>query len=158
VTRVLILLLIGVSADSVATAHEALPSNATLTPVPIADAIQTAVLDLPLVDHTHDVPVPRPLPFSFLYVTNTALQGFDAYSTLKALDGRATEQNPMMKSVVRSPAGFLALKAGAATLVIVAAERLRKRDHHVAAFLLMLGSNGFMTYVALNNARALAKR
>jgi hypothetical protein len=158
VARLLLFLLIGVFAGSVAAADEKVSAQATLSALPIAGAAQVGVVNPRLVHRKDDPAASRPLAFSFLYVTNAALQGFDGYSTLKGLESGATERNAMMKSVVGSPAGFIVLKASTATLSIVVAERLRKRDHRVAAFLLMLGANGFMTYVAINNARALAER
>lgn len=156
-TRLLALLLVSVLAPSLAVASDDLPQQAVLARRPAIEGSHAGA-EQPVIAVAPESPAKRPLSFSLLYGANAALQGFDAYSTLKAIDDHGTERNPMMKSVAGSPAGFLAIKAGAATIAIVAAERLRTRNHRVAAILLMLGSNGFMTYVALNNARALGRR
>ena len=51
----------------------------------------------------------RPSVLPALYATSAALQGYDAASTLRALQNGAHEANPMMKGVVKSPAAFVAM-------------------------------------------------
>jgi hypothetical protein len=166
VTRLLPTLLVVVFIASAAAAYGAPAPPAQnegrltvpIAPQPSEEAATTIDFDVLPAQPAESVSERPSAAFSFLYATNAALQSFDAYSTLKALDGRGVERNPLMTPVVRSPAGFLAVKISAATVAIVAAEQLRKRDHRLAALLLMLGSNSFMACVAINNARVLATR
>ena len=103
------------------------------------------------------VPSPRPLsprPVSLvpLYTTLAVLQALDIDSTLKAIrSGAGLEANPVLKPMVGSPAGLLALKAGTTAAVILAAERLRKDHHPVAAVVLMIGVNSTVAMVAAHN-------
>jgi hypothetical protein len=76
----------------------------------------------------------RSLVLPSLYVSLSALQAYDVYSTLTALGHGATEANPMMQGVVGNPTAFVALKS---------------------AVLLMVASNGLMAYVARHNASVL---
>ncbi len=98
----------------------------------------------------------RPSALPALYVASAALQGYDAYSTLTALNHGAVEANPLMKSVVKSPAAFVAMKASVTAASIMAAERLWKGHHRMGAIGLMVASNVIMGVVAANNARVLS--
>jgi hypothetical protein len=98
---------------------------------------------------------PRVLPA--LYATSAFLQGYDAYSTLTALKAGAVEANPLMKSITKHPAAFVGLKAGVATLSILAAEQMWKRHNRVGAVLTMVASNSLMAMVAANNARVIGR-
>jgi len=97
----------------------------------------------------------RPSLLPALYATSAALQGYDAYSTMNALKHGGVEANPVMKSVVKSPVAFVALKAGVTTASIMAAEQLWKNNHRIGAIGLMVASNVMMGMVAANNARVL---
>ena len=99
----------------------------------------------------------RPMMLPALYAGTAALQGYDAYSTLSVLKRGGLEANPMMKTLTKSPIAFIALKAGMATMSIVAAERMWKNHNRVGAVATMLVSNGFMAYVAAHNAGVLKK-
>jgi hypothetical protein len=99
----------------------------------------------------------RPLMLPALYAGSAALQGYDAYSTLSVLKHGGIEANPLMKGLVKSPAAFIALKAGMATVSIVAAEKMWKNNNRVGAIATMLVSNGFMAYVAAHNASVLKR-
>lgn len=101
--------------------------------------------------------VHRPGLLPALYVGSASLQAFDAYSTLSVLEAGGREQNPLMKGVVKSPATFIAVKAGITAVSIVAAERLWKNNNRLGAVLLMAASNGMMAYVAAHNASVLAR-
>jgi hypothetical protein len=92
---------------------------------------------------------------SSLYTTTALLQGYDAYSTLAVLKHGGVEANPVMKGLTKSPAAFIGLKAGMATLSIVSAERMWRRGNRVGAVATMVASNVFMGYVAAHNARVL---
>jgi len=96
---------------------------------------------------------PRVLPA--LYVGAAALQGYDAYSTLAAIERGGVEANPLMRSIVENPALFIGVKAGVAAGSIYAAERLWRTNRKIAAVALMVASNSFMTYVAVRNTATL---
>ena len=100
-------------------------------------------------------PPHRPFALPGLYAGSAFLQGYDAYSTLTALRAGATEANPLMKGITRSPVAFVALKAGLTAASIMGAERLWKDDHRVAAIAMMIASNGMMAAVAAHNASVL---
>jgi len=132
-------------------------------PTPIADAATAAVAAL-------EVPAPqadfrarvegrlhRPGALPAMYAASVALQGYDAYSTLTALKAGGVEANPMMKTITKSPAAFIALKAGTAALSIMAAENMWKSGHKAAAIGVMVASNVAMSFVAANNARVLSQ-
>ena len=98
----------------------------------------------------------RPPVLPSLYAASAALQGYDAYSTLAALNAGAREANPLMKGVVKSPTAFVAMKAGVTAMSIMAAERLWKNNHRMGAIGLMVASNVMMGLVAANNHRVLS--
>jgi hypothetical protein len=98
----------------------------------------------------------RPSILPALYATSAALQGYDAYSTLHGLSSGAVEANPLMKSVVKSPAAFVAMKASVTTASIMAAEQLWKNNHRTGAIGLMIASNVMMGMVAAHNSRVLS--
>lgn len=98
----------------------------------------------------------RPAVLPALYATSALLQGFDTFSTLKALKNGAREANPFMQHVVKSPATFIAMKAGVTTASVMAAEQLWKNNHRAGAIGLMIASNAMMGMVAAHNARVIA--
>jgi hypothetical protein len=87
-----------------------------------------------------------------LYGTLAALQAYDGWSTVKALRLGAVEANPALTSVASNPGAMLALKAGATTVSIYAAERMWRRHRHVEAVVTMVVVNGMMATVAAHNA------
>jgi hypothetical protein len=97
----------------------------------------------------------RPMALPSLYAGSVFLQSYDAYSTLSALKRGATEANPLMKAVTKSPVAFIGLKAGVATMSIMAAERMWKDNNRLGAVLTMVASNGFMAMVAAHNSAVL---
>jgi uncharacterized protein DUF5658 len=99
----------------------------------------------------------RPFALPALYAGSAFLQGYDAYSTLAAIRSGATEANPLMKGITKSPVAFVALKAGLTTASIMSAERLWKDNHRVAAIAMMAASNGMMAMVAAHNASVLRR-
>lgn len=99
----------------------------------------------------------RPMLLPSLYAGSAVLQGYDAYSTLTALKSGATEANPLMKGLTKSPAAFVAIKAGVAMASIMSAERMWKDNHRVAAVIMMVASNGMMAAVAAHNASVLRR-
>ena len=99
----------------------------------------------------------RPLALPGLYAGSALLQGYDAYSTLSALKSGATEANPLMRGITKSPVAFVALKAGVTAGSIMGAERLWKDNHRTAAVLMMIASNGMMAAVAAHNSAVLQR-
>ena len=132
-------------------------------PTPIADAATTAVaaLEVPASQADFRTRVEgrlhRPGALPAMYAASVALQGYDAYSTLTALKAGGVEANPMMKTLTKSPAAFIAIKAGTAALSIMAAENMWKSGHKAAAIGVMVASNIAMSVVAANNARVLSQ-
>lgn len=114
--------------------------------------------ELRAVDFTPREPAAtRPAALPALYVSTALLQGYDAYSTLSAVQQGGVEQNPLMRGVVKNPAAFVALKAGIATASIMAAEQMWKRHNRTGAILTMVASNSLMAIVAAHNARVLGQ-
>lgn len=99
----------------------------------------------------------RPAALVPLYVSFAALQSLDAASTMRALNRGGAEANPLMASVVGSPAAFLGVKAAASAAAIVAAERLWK-DHRAAAIATMIGMNVGYSMVVAHNFRVGGQR
>jgi hypothetical protein len=95
---------------------------------------------------------PRPASLIPLYTTFAALQALDADSTMKAIrSGAGREANPVLRGMVGSPAGLLAVKAGTTAAIILASERLRRGHHSVAAVVMMVGVNSAFAMVAAHN-------
>ena len=94
---------------------------------------------------------------SSLYAGSAFLQGYDAYSTLTALKSGAVEANPLMKGITKSPAAFMALKAGMTMASIMSAERMWKNNYRAGAVIMMIASNGMMAAVAAHNASVLRR-
>lgn len=129
----------GVSANAVAAVFSADDAVAPLTQIRIpADA--------------------RPFFLPSMYVSLAALQGYDAYSTLRALNQGAVEANPMMRGVVGNPAALFAVKGVATFGSIYAAERLWREHHRGAAIVLMAVTNGMIAVIAARNASVLRAR
>ena len=98
----------------------------------------------------------RPSLLPAMYMTSAALQGYDAFSTMKALKNGGREANPFMRAIVQRPAAFIAMKAGVTTASIMAAEQLWKGNHRMGAIGLMVASNVMMGAVAAHNSRVLS--
>ena len=158
--RILVVSLLGLvlSASSAFAADE--NGTATLTPAIAATATTLAARpDLAAnINFAPRVPsVHRPGALPALYATSALLQGYDAYSTLTVLKHGGVEANPLMKGITKSPIAFIGLKAGMATLSIMAAERMWKDHNRVGAVLTMVASNGLMAMVAKHNASVMAR-
>jgi len=96
-------------------------------------------------------PRPRPAALVPMYASFATLQALDYHSTTRAISqGIGREANPLARSVVEHPAGFLALKAGATAGMIWASERMRKK-HPAHAVVLMLASNATMAVIVAHN-------
>ena len=94
----------------------------------------------------------RPGALVPLYVSFGALQVLDTRSTLQALDRGGVEANPVMKGVVSHPVALFAVKAAATTGVIVASEKMWKKNR-TAAVVFMLAANSAMAWVVQHNYR-----
>ncbi|MFN7916488.1 MAG: DUF5658 family protein [Vicinamibacterales bacterium] len=98
----------------------------------------------------------RPGMLPALYAASAALQGYDAYSTLTALKNGGVEANPLMKTVVKNPAAFVALKASVTATSIMASEKLWKSGNRIGAIGVMVASNVMMGMVAAHNSKVLS--
>ena len=134
-------------------------TGTTLTPAVAAAATSLAQHNLAtVINRAAEYRAPRrPFALPALYGGSIALQGYDAYSTLSALKSGASEANPLMNGITRSPLAFVALKAGLTTASIVGAEQLWKDHHRVAAIVMMAASNGMMAAVAAHNNAVLQR-
>ena len=92
----------------------------------------------------------RPALLLPLYGSFVTLQALDVMTTMRALNQGGHEANPLMAGAVGSPAAFVALKAASTVSTVIASEKLR-RDHPVAAVLLMVGVNSLMATVVAHN-------
>jgi hypothetical protein len=90
-----------------------------------------------------------------MYVSLAALQGYDAYSTLRAVKQGAVEANPMMAGIVGNPAAFIAVKGVTMVATIYVAERLWREHRRTAAVVLVAVTNGLMAVIAAHNASVL---
>jgi len=133
------------------------PAVPMLETLPVTSALSLqglfAVHDTPsrLTVRENAPPRPRPAALVPMYASFATLQALDYHSTTRAISqGIGREANPLARSIVEHPAGFLALKAGATAGMIWASERMRKK-HPGRAVVLMLASNATMAViVALN--------
>jgi len=98
----------------------------------------------------------RPAILPALYGGSAALQAFDVYSTLSSLRAGAREANPFMQTATANPAVFVGLKASVTAASILAAEKMWREHHRVAAVAMMAASNAIMGVVAAHNASVLA--
>jgi uncharacterized protein DUF5658 len=91
-------------------------------------------------------PPHRPSALVPLYVSFAALQGLDVHSTLRAPAFGGREANPIVGSMLGSPAAFVAAKVGMTAGIYYVSERLWKR-HKAAAIITMVALNS--TYGAI---------
>ncbi len=138
--------------------NDATPFGLTIRPETVAAAAAAPSAPAAEADLSSSVfgRIRRPSALPSLYMASAALQGYDAYSTLRALQGGAVEANPLMQHVVKSPAAFIGVKASVTVLSIVAAEKMWKRGNRMGAIGVMVASNVAMGFVAANNARVLS--
>ncbi len=145
------------------TVTKALPTTVAETAVAVDDAGIS-----PILDRTDSPCAPgfktcgnsahlagRPLALPMLYVGSALLNGYDAYSTLRAVGNGARESNPLFQSAVNHPAVFVGMKAAVTVLPIIAAEQMWRNHHRLAAITTMIGTNAFMGWVAVHNAQVI---
>ena len=133
------------------------PAVPMLETLPVTSALSLqalfAVHEMPsrLTVRENAPPRPRPAALVPMYASFATLQALDYHSTTRAISqGIGREANPLARSVVEHPAGFLALKAGATAGMIWASERMRKK-HPGRAVVLMLASNATMAVIVAHN-------
>ena len=94
---------------------------------------------------------PRPAALAPLYVSVATLQALDYASTTRALSsGAGVEANPMMRSIVGNRAAFMAVKVAATAGVILAGEKMWKKNR-VAAVILVAALNGALAPIVAHN-------
>jgi hypothetical protein len=87
-----------------------------------------------------------------LYGATIVVHGFDAHSTLEALDAGAREANPLLRPVARSRPGFIAFKGAVAGGIIYAGHHLAKRNK-ATAIVAMVAVNVLYSAIAAHNYR-----
>lgn len=129
-------------------------------PAPLVSRSFVAILGMPRPTSRSVVLTPRPeerplttkrpslLPV--LYASFAGLQVADFFSTRQGLASGAHEANPLMRHVVSSNAGFMAMKAGAAAGSIFVAERMWKKNP-AAAIATMVAMNSLYGIVVAHN-------
>jgi hypothetical protein len=96
----------------------------------------------------------RPAALVPLYGSFATLQALDYQSTRRALaSGAAREANPLMRSIVKNRPAFIAVKAAATAGVVVAGEKMWKKNR-AAAVLFVAGANAAVGVVVARNYRA----
>ena len=157
--RLLIATLLGAALSTPAFAadvNDTQPAALVIAPAMIAAAAASSTAANVDLATRSDWKYGRPSMLPALYATSAALQGYDAYSTLTALKHGGREANPLMKGIVKSPAAFVAMKAGVTMASIMASERLWKNHHRLGAIGLMVASNLMMGVVAKHNSQVLS--
>jgi len=157
--RLLIATLLGAALSTPAFAadvNDTQPAALVIAPATIAAAAASSTAANVDLATRSDWKYGRPSMLPALYATSAALQGYDAYSTLTALKHGGREVNPLMKGIVKSPAAFVAMKAGVTMASIMASERLWKSQHRLGAIGLMVASNLMMGMVAKHNSQVLS--
>jgi hypothetical protein len=109
----------------------------------------------PQADFAPAATVHRPRALVPMYAGFVALQGYDTYSTLKALRGGAIEVNPLMGGAANQLTVFVAVKSATTFGAIYASERLWRKHRKGAAVAVMAFNNGLTAIVAVHNASVL---
>ena len=95
----------------------------------------------------------RPSALVPLYVSLVGLQALDIHSTRRGMSsGTTRETNPLMKSLVKNDATFIAVKGAVTAGTIFATEKLRKKRPKTAVALAAALNIG-MAAVVFNNYR-----
>lgn len=124
----------------------------SLSPAASAADGDTTAIDVTFANKAAERPASRGAALPILYGTLIGLQAYDGWSTATAVRLGAVEANPVMAPVATNPGAMWALKAGATTASIYAAERLWRRHRRVEAIATMVAVNGMMVAVAARNA------
>ena len=92
----------------------------------------------------------RPPALIPLYASFIALEALDVHSTSRALANGAVEANPAMSGLTGNSAAILAVKAAGTAGLILASEKIRKKNK-TAAVVLMVATNSAMAWVVAHN-------
>ena len=123
---------------------------APLAPAPLAPVAPVAPVAPALVAPVAPV-LRRPTPLIPLYASFATLQALDYTSTARALSsGSGSEANPVMRSIAGNRAAFIAVKAGAAAGVILAGEKMWKKNR-AAAVIFVAAMNGAVAAIVARN-------
>jgi hypothetical protein len=95
----------------------------------------------------------RPAPLIPLYTSLAVLQGLDIHSTSRGLASGGYEANPVMEPIVDNRTAFVVLKTVTTAGVILASEKLWKKNRRAAVVMTALTNIGLFMVVA-NNYRA----
>jgi hypothetical protein len=85
-----------------------------------------------------------------LYASFVALQALDVHSTVRALNGGATEANPLLSGLAHRPGALIAVKAGLAATTILLAEKVRMKSRGAAIALMAAVNSAYAMIVAHN--------
>jgi len=95
--------------------------------------------------------------FTVSLVSLVALNVADYFSTMEALKHPGlSEGNPLMKTFVKSPLAFAAIKVGISTLSFLSMKSLYRKNRPLA-WVLSTAANFAMSYVVSNNLRLIDK-
>ena len=113
---------------------------------------EAIVMPAPLERWQMDRPLTRPAALPTMYVALGVLQAADLYSTRRALDGRASEANPLMRRAVGNSAAMLAVKALSTAGSIYFTERAWKINRK-GAIVMMAVINGVSAAITARNLK-----
>ena len=144
--------------DAVADATPSLPSLAAISLPPLQEIpvhldLSRPALDLTGARHSSSAVAPS----LAIYAAYGMLQVLDVHSTLRALDHRAAEANPLIRSIVSSPAGLIALKTASTTGILYLVERVRRKNP-TAALVFSIVASSVQAYVVAHNYRVARRR
>jgi Domain of unknown function (DUF5658) len=95
----------------------------------------------------------RPPALIPLYGSFIALEALDVHSTRRGLANGAVEANPAMSGLTGNSAAMVAAKAAGTAGLILASEKIWKKNR-TAAVVLMIATNSAMAWVVGHNYRA----
>lgn len=118
--------------------------------VPIAASVLPSSAQRPAIVLPEPPAAKRPEALIPLYASLAVLQGLDVHSTRRGLSSGGREANPLMEPVVKNGAAFIAVKAATTAGMILASERLWKKNRKAAVLLTVLTNAGLAAVVAHN--------
>jgi hypothetical protein len=124
-----------------------------------ARAADEAAVDpgVPFKQKAAERPTARGAALPVLYGVLAGLQAYDGWSTVSAVNRGAVEGNPAIAGVAANPGAMWALKVGATSASIYAAETLWRRHRRAGAIATMVAVNGMMVAVAARNASVMQR-
>ena len=94
----------------------------------------------------------RRFMLNLLTLSFEGLQAADAITTIFAMRGGATEQNPVMQHIASHPVRLAVVKASVTTASLLMTHRIVKR-HRLAGMLLLAGLNSTLAIVVTRNVQ-----